>query len=149
MGAHAAENNVNALKQPGLFIVFPSFRPVKTHRPAHKRPLTTIGDFSFQPRLGTITHPPTMAQTPDPFVLSATCVMQHSAPVCLRMWCEPGNPIPNSCELQGVILKLNTTCMLIRTRELRVSQHTKYKVMTLFKLIFFVIQQQQQHCFTL
>lgn len=59
MGVHAAENNVNALKQPGLFIVFPPFRPVKTHRPAHKRPLTTIGDFSFQPRLATITHPPT------------------------------------------------------------------------------------------
>lgn len=55
MGAHAADN-MNALKQSGLFIVFPPFRLVKTHGPAHKRPLPTSGDFSLQLRLRTPTH---------------------------------------------------------------------------------------------
>lgn len=56
MGVHAAENNMNGSKQPGPLIVFPPLRPVKTHWPSHKRPLTTAGDFSFQPRLRTAAH---------------------------------------------------------------------------------------------
>lgn len=94
MGMHAAEKDRNALKQ--RLLSFPTSRPVKTHRPAHKRPLMTTGDSGLSP-----THTPTMAQTPEPFVLSATCVMQNSAPVRLRMWCKPGNLIHDSSELQG------------------------------------------------
>lgn len=57
MGVHAAENNTNAMNQPGLFYCLsPPFGPVKIHKPAHKRPLTTTGAFSFQPRLGTATN---------------------------------------------------------------------------------------------
>lgn len=66
--------------QSGLSIVLPPLRPVKTHRPPNKRPLTTTGGFSFQWRLRTATHFQSTKQTPDPFVLNASHVTQHPAP---------------------------------------------------------------------
>lgn len=51
--------------QPGFSIVSSSLRPVKTHRPTNKIPLTTTGGFPFQQ---TATYFHSTEQTPDPFV---------------------------------------------------------------------------------